>query len=259
MNNGTTILFDGNSLQTDNIITNDIDHFSGPNKNAPIYAVGHGNRSAIPWVGWPSKTITITGTLLSDSIADMDALIDTFKGYFIGKDKFLDIGYNGSTRRYTCTPEQPVITRPGGLTYATFSIVFDCTVPFGQNTSPTTALSQTGRTLGIYADSHTFVGNAPFQYVIATFTYTAITGGTNKTVTFGNNANSQGISITRNWAANDTLQIDTFNKLVTVNGAVVPFTGAFPEFPPGGQAMGYSDGLTTRTFNVNIVYYPAWL
>lgn len=261
MNNGTSLAYDGFNLQTDSIITNDIDHYSGPTKNDVAYGIAHANYSAIPFVNYPGKQIIIKGTLNANSIIDMDNLIDTFKGYFTSKDKYLDIGHGGGIRRYVCTPETPIVTRPGGLTNVTFILTFNCTLPFGRNTIPTVAVDATGRTLGIYADGHNFLGNAPYQYVVATFTYTAVSGGTAKTVSFGNNANGQQISVTRDWASGDVLQISTdpLNRFVTINGSTYDFAGGWPEFQPSGQAMGYSDNLTTRTFNENVVYYPMWL
>lgn len=259
MQQGTAISFDGNSLQTANIITGDIDHHGGPTKSMPMYAVAHGNRSAIPWVGYPAKQITITGTLKSDSVADMDALIDTFKGYFTGVNANLDIGYNGGTRRYIATAQSPDVKRPGGLTHATFTVVFDCTYPFGQDINPTTAFNVSSRTLGIYADAITLNGSAPYQYCLITITYGTITGGTAASVVIGNNANNQQITITRNWATNDVLQIDVLNKTVSVNGTQVDYTGAFPEFPKGANYLGYTDTLTTRSFTELVTYYARWL
>lgn len=256
---GTTITYDGNNLQTTNIITQDIDHHSNPTKNAQGYSVSHSNYSAIPFVNYPSKSITISGSLESDTIPNMDTLEDTFKGYFIGKDKFLDIGYGGGTRRYTATAINVQVTRPGNLNYGTFSVTFFCIFPFGRNTSATTALNVAGRTSAVYADSYSFIGTAPVQWPIITVTFTALTGGTNKTVTIGNNASGQSIAVTRTWSVNDALQIDVGARTVTVNGTLVDFTGAFPEFPPGNQVIGYSDGLTTRTFTINVVYYPSYL
>jgi hypothetical protein len=256
---GTSISFDSHSLQTSSIIPQGIDHFSGPTKKMSMYGIAHANYSAIPFLNYPSKTIVVSGRLDADSITGLDALIDTFKSYFTGKDKNLDIGYNGSTRRYICTPESPQIDRPGGLAWANFSVTFDCTYPFGRDTSTSSLLSASSRTGAIYNDTITVSGTAPFQYPLITITYTSITGGSNVSVVVGNNANGQTLTITRTWATNDVLVIDVLNKTATVNSSLVDFTGAFPEFPPGTQSMSYSDGFTARSFDISITYYPMWL
>jgi len=258
MNNGTPVSFDGNSLQTDKIITNDIDHFSGPTKNMPMYGIGHANYSAIPFQSWTSKVITLRGTLRGDSIADLDQLIDTFKTYFINKDRNLDIGYNNGTRRYICTPETAQITRPGGLVVASFIQAFDCTYPFGQDITTSTVLDETGRTLAIYADSVIFGGSAPFQQPVFVITLNSVTDGTNAAINISNNANGQQLTITRTWTAGDVIEISSQSRTVNVNGSQVDFTGAFPEFPPGLQYIGYSDGFSARNFDINVSHYPLW-
>lgn len=256
---GTSCSFDSNSLQTSGIITQGIDHFSGPTKKQPIYGISHANYSAIPYISYPSKTVVVTGLLKADSITDMDALIDTFNGYFVGKDKNLDIGHNGGTRRYICTPETPIIDRPGGLNWSTFTLTFDCTNPFGRDTSTTSLLSATSRTSSLYQDNITVGGNAPSQYPLITITYSSVTGGSGASVLVGNNGTGQQLTITRDWVTNDVLVIDVLARLITVNGSVVDFSGGFPEFAKGSQYLGYSDTFTARTFDIDVTYYPMWL
>lgn len=257
--NGTAISFNNNSLQTATILTDTIDHESLPTKNAQVYNLGHANKSVIPYISYPSKQITISGTIFADDIPSLDNALDMFRGYFIGTARNLDIGYGTGTRRYIATANQVSITRPGGLTHATFSIVFIATNPFGQDIVTTNALSASARTLASYADILSFNGSAPVQQPVITLTYTAITGGTSKTVTIGNNSNGQQISVIRTFITGDILTIDTINKQVTYNGISIDYAGAFPEFATGTQSLAYSDSLTTRTFNISVVYYPQWL
>lgn len=254
----TSISYNGNSLQTSSIITSDID-LSGMTKDLKMYALSHADASSIPYYGYPSQTIKVSGTLIASSVTGLDALLDTFKGYLVGQDKNLDIDWNGSTRRFTATPQFPKITRPNNLGYAKFQIDFVCTNPFGQDTSSTTALTATSRTLGSYSDVYTFLGTAEYQVPVITITYTAVSGATNQYVQFGNANTGQSIVITRTWANSDVLVIDCAQKTVTVNGTSVNFTGAFPEFPPGSQTMQYNDGFTTRTFNITVTYTTRYL
>lgn len=259
------ISFDSNNLQTYSpatvvgILTNGIEHTNLPAKDAALYPLANANQSVIPYVGYPSKAITITGVIVGSTQANLDSRIDSFKAYFLGKDKNLDIEYNGTTRRYCATVNTISVQRQQKALYATFAIEFICTLPFGKNTSATTALSATGRTLSGYTDPYTFLGSAPFQLPVITITFTAITGGA-AFVTFGNNGNGQGITITdQTWAAADVLEIDVVNRTVKKNGVEIDFLGAFPEFAPGAQNFAYSDGFTTRTFNISVTYYQMWL
>lgn len=255
---GQSISFDANSLQTATIITETIDHESIATKSAQLYVLGHANASVIPFVSYGSKQITISGMILANDIPSLDSALDNFRSYFVGTARNLDIGYAGGTRRYTATLSQSTINRPGGLLYATFQLVFIATNPFGVDIVTTTALSVSGRTGASYSDILTFNGSAPVQQALITFTYTAITGGTSKTVTIGNNSNGQQISVTRTFSTNDVLTVDVVKRLVTYNGVSIDYTGAFPEFVAGTGTLAYSDSFTSRTFNESVTYYAQW-
>ncbi len=254
------ITFNGVNLQTVNIITQEIDHASQPTKSISPKMLAHSNRSVVPYLFHPSKAISVTGILIDTSIATLDSRLDIFRGYFTGQDQNLDIEYNGSTRRYICTPTNVMAKRPHGLTHAEFEISFFCTVPFGLDTTATTLINDTANTSVAYAPTCTFLGTAPVQTPVVTLTYTAMTGNTGlQTVSISNNATGQTISITRTWASTDVIQIDSFNKIITVNGTSVAFVGAFPEFKPGAGGFGYTDNFTTRTFNFNVTAVTSYI
>lgn len=259
------ISFNTNNLQTYlastavGIITNSIEHTNLPAKDAALYGLANTDRSVIPYVGYPSKAISIAGVIAGSTQANLDSRIDSFKAFFNGKDKDLDIEYNGTTRRYVATVNTISVQRRQKSLLATFEIQFVCTLPFGKNTSATTALNQSGRTLSGYTDPYTFLGTAPFQLPVFTITYSAVTGGASY-VQIGNSGNGQSIMITdQTWVAADVLEIDVANRTVKKNGVEIDFLGAFPEFAPGAQNFSYSDGFTTRTFTELVTYYPMYL
>ncbi len=256
----TNITFNGNDLQTDNIITANIRHYQFPTYDTAVQALAHANKSKMLYAGFPSKIIVVSGKIFDTTVSALDTRLDTFKGYLTGFDKNLDIDYAGTTRRYIASVRNVNINRPFGLTYADFEIEFIALNPFGMETSTTSAKTATARTSDTYTDNYTFLGSAPWQYPIVTIEFTNLTGGTAKTVSFGNNNNGQTINITRNWAVLDTLVIDSAEQLVTVNDIEVDFTGAFPEFESGvSSAMYYGDNLTTREFNYDVDYYKRYL
>lgn len=254
------LTFDTNSLQTysavtrTGIVTNSIDHNNIPDKDVALLGLANTNASVIPQVGYPSKKITIAGSIIGSSQSDLDSRIDTFKSYFNGKNKNLDITYNGTTRRYIATATAVSIKRSNKALYADFTVEFVCPKPFGCATAATTAVNQSGRTLSAYNDTHTFLGTAPYQLPVITITYAAVAGGA-AAVSFGNTANGQGIMVTdQTWVAGDVLQIDCVNKTVKRNGTEIDFLGAFPEFAPGLQGFTYSDGFTSRTLTELVTY-----
>lgn len=256
--------FGGNSLQTfdgnHGIFVQSIEHAGKSAKRAEMYALSHANASIIPFVEYPNKPIQVTGEIVGTTIADCDALIDQFNSYLLTQGGNLDIGYNGGTRRYIATATNIDVQRPNNLNYATFSVTFTCTQPFGQDTSSTTILSATSRTAANYNDTYTFLGTAPYQQPVITITLTAVSASGSQYLSFGNGATGQAITLSRStWANGDVVVIDTTQKTVTVNGANAVFTGAFPEFAPGTGTLQYYDSFTSRTFNITVAYTVRYL
>ena len=255
----TNITFNSNDLQTASIITSDVIHESSPSQEVAFLGIANANKSVLPFLNFPSRSIRAVGSLRASSIANLDALIDTFKGYFNGKDKNLDIDYDGGTRRYIATASKIDVNRPRGLAFATFDITFTCTEPFGRDTATTSALSVNARTSSSYTDSLTINGTAPYMLPVITIVYNTVTGGDNY-VSVSHTQTGQGINIVdQTFVDDDVLVIDCLNKKVTVNDVEVNFIGAFPELPSGSQDIAYSDGFTTRNFDIDIDYYPLYL
>jgi hypothetical protein len=263
------VSFAGNSLQTYNrttgigIITDNIDMDSLADKALSLFALANANSSVITAENYPQKIIPITGTVVHTSSQNLDALLDTFRSYFLTRNANLDITYNGVTRRFTATASGVTITRSENKKYARFSIQLVCTVPFGADTANTTALTATARTGNYYADVHTFLGTAPYQLPVITVTLTAVSASGVQQMAFSNNDTGQGIIINRSgWTAGDVVVIDCSdptNQTVTVNGVATDFTGAFPVFTPGSHTMVYSDTFTSRTMNESVVYKARYL
>lgn len=263
------ITYNSNSLQTfspatnTGIITDDIDLDSLADRDLSVFQLAHANASSIPFGNWTGRTIPVTGTIVAATSLALDTLLDTFRGYFTGKDKNLDIDYKGVTRRYIATVNGLSIKRSKNKRMATFSINFLCTIPFGVDTSDTTALNATGRTAAVYSDVHTFVGTAPNQLPVITITLTAVSATGSQQLFFSNNDTGQGIVITRSgWTAGDVIVIDCSdptNQKVTLNGSPIDFTGAFPEFSPGSHTMTYADSFTSRTMSESVVYKARYM
>lgn len=255
----TNITFDSNDLQTANILSQAIDHYNAPNKEAPVFALPYSNRSSIPYTNYPSRKIVLSGQLVSDTIANLDALIDTFKGYFNTEEGNLDIDYNGGTRRFIATVTNIAVGRPKGLTYADFSVEFTCPEPFGVDTSNTTITNTTGHTSASLTLTPTIGGTAPQQLPVITITLNAFTGDGDY-VQVSNDLNGQSILLYNlGLAEDDVIVIDCVNRSVTVNGTEVDYFGTFLEIELGSASITYADGFDTRDVDINIVYKKRWL
>lgn len=257
--------YDSNSLQTYSptthvgIITEEPSFSDIPTKDMPMFALANSNRSVLTNIDYPTKAITLVGSIVGSSIADLDSRVDSFKAFFRGKDKNLDINYNGATRRFIATANAISVVRKGKQLFARFTVQLVCTEPFGMDTSDTTALNATGRTSDSYADLYTFLGTAPYQLPVITIEINSVTGG-DTYLSFANANTGQSVNITGvTFQAGDVLVIDCYERTVTLNGEPQDYTGAIPEFEPGNASFNYVDGFTTRNFDINIVYKKLYL
>lgn len=241
------------------INTNQIDHTDMPAQVAELFAKADADGSSIPDINYPSKKITIGGTIHGSTQADLDSRIDSFKGYFNGKDKNLDIDYGSSTRRYIATKNAISIQRQQKALYASFQVEFVCTNPFGLDTSATNITNQTNYTSATLTMTPTIGGSAPHQLPVFTITIDALTG-TGDYIQISNDSNGQDMLLYGlGLAAADVIVIDCANRLVTVNGDLVDYNGVFLELEPGANSITYTDGFTTRTVDIVAEYYKRWL
>lgn len=262
------VTFDSNNLQTYSqatkvgILTNDFKISDLPAKVVAMFALANANRSVIPNVNYPSRQVTLSGVIKGSSQSDLDSRIDVFMAYLRKKDGNLDIEKGGATRRFVATLNALSMEQKGSNLIAKWTAGFVCSQPFGSDIVDTTALSATGRTASSYNDAYTFLGTAPFQLPIITITINSVTGGGGY-LSFGNSANGQSVNITGvTFQAGDVLVInpaDENGELVKLNGDPVDYTGAVPEFEPGATTFNYSDGFTTRNFNISITYKKLYL
>jgi hypothetical protein len=260
------LTFNSNSLQTfDNtantgILTNVIEHTNLPEKIAILYAKADADGSNIPAINYPSKKVNIAGMIKGSTQADLDSRIDTFKGYFNGKDKNLDITYGASTRRYIATANTISVIRQDKALFATFAIEFICTNPFGLDTTTTDLwTAKTGFTSATFTETPTVAGNAPYQLPVITITVNSFTGDGDYVQISNDNNGQEMIIYGQSIEAGDVIIIDAVERTVTIDGVEVDFYGTFLELEPGANSITYTDGFTTRNVDVAGVYTKRWL
>jgi phage-related protein len=260
------ISYNSNDLQTYDpttrlgIITNVIEHTNLPDKVASLYALADTNGSTIPTVNYPTRKVTIGGSIKGSSQSDLDSRLDTFKGYFGGKDKNLDIAYGSSTRRYVATANGISIIRKQKALYATFQVDFICTNPFGLDTSTTNLwAAKTGFTSATFTETPTIGGTAPYQLPLITITINSLTGAGDYVQISNDNNNQEMLIYGLALTASDVIIIDCAARTVTLNGTEVNYYGTFLELEPGANSITYTDGFTTRNVDVSAVYTKRWL
>lgn len=260
------LTFNSNDLQTYSpttdvgIITNVIDHTDGPDMLMGLYALADADGSSIPAINYPSKPVALAGAIKGSSQADLDNRIDTFKGYFTGKDKNLDIAYGSGTRRYIATAGVPKIQRKPRSFIAIFQVPITCTNPFGLDTSATDLwATKNNFTSATFTETPTVGGNAPFQLPVFTITIDAITGAGDYVMISNDNNNQEILIYGQGLTAGDVLVIDCVERTVTLNGEEIDYNGTFLELEPGANSITYTDGFTTRTVDVAASYTKRWL
>lgn len=254
----TAISYNGVSLQTDNIFTADIDH-SFPRINLQKHEIANANRSKFDTPDYPDRTITIQGSFNADTISLADTLEDTLRGVFVGENKYLDIEYAGSTRRYIATPAVVDIRRPGGLMYGTFAVQFDCPVPFGRDTNLTTLADINAHTASTLSIPVTIGGSADEQYPIISVLIASGSGMTPGTISIGNGLNGQVLDVTRSYTAGEILVVNPFEETVMVGSNEVPFEGSIPLFNKDSGSVTYADTFVSRSVDIDITQYRYWM
>lgn len=259
-----SVVFNGFTLSTSNIIISDVDDESSPDATVNLLPLAKAPRSTVTSALKQQKTVTVKGTIIGSSVTDCTTQIRTYKGFLVGKENVLTVNDGITTKNYVCTVNKNVISRPNNLTWAKFETTLICSQPYAYDTSATTVLNGTSRTLASYSDAITVGGNAEWQTPIITITLTAVTGATNQTITIGNALIGQACAVTRTWANGDVLVIDSssITAPVTVNGTQVIFTGGLPTFNPSnlvsGQTITYNDTFATRTMTELVQNVNRW-
>lgn len=257
------ITYDGYDLQSFDhlsrvgIIINSIKHTNNPDLKIDIYPIASSDGSSIVNTTYPSKTVLIGGAIIGSSQSDLDDRIDSFKAYFNGKDKNLDIVYSTVTRRYLATANTISIERDQISLYATFEIEFICSEPFGTELVTTSIIDITNHTDSVYNVTPTIGGSAPYQLPVFIIHVNSMTGDGN--IQVSNDINSQQIVIDGGLISDsDTIEINCITKSVKVNSVDIDYSGTFLELEPGLNSITYTDDLTTRDINIEAYYYKRY-
>ena len=170
---------------------------------------------------------------------------------------------NGTNRSYTATYSNTVLNNAQSNTdspaggYADLTLVFELSDSYGYDQFFTPMINQSNLNSSPNTWNWNFGGSADQQVPFLQFYFTGGALGAG-TVVIGNQNSGQAVSITRTWAVGDTLQINSQNNTVQVNGVDVAFTGAIPTFGTGLQTITYSDNFVSRTYQFYSYVYNRW-
>lgn len=244
-----------------------VNSYTPPKRHLSISDIARSNRSKHNSGFYNQRQITVRVSISRPTRQLLEVSIDSLMAMLQGINKILVVPRGLSTEQFYCTLTDSVVdTNTAGGSHIEIDLVFECSDRFGYSQVPVVLLNiPTAFTSSYRSDRIQFTdGSAPTQVPVTTITFSAVSGGTSKTVRIGNGQSGQEVAITRTWAAGDKIEIDSFNKTVKVNNVEVAFTGAIPEWKNGvANPFGYwyySDNFTTsRSFTGSVVYYPRYL
>lgn len=229
-----------------------------PRRKLTVFDIARVDKAKTTSAFYRDKSILVRISITRRTRALLEQSIDALMKILQGREKELILQQSGSSRKYICTLGDTVVEEDGGA-YIEMDLLFTCSDQFGYDVNLSTLLSTGGFTTTPRHFALTFGGSAEAQNPIILATLTLVTGGTTASITIGNPETSRSITIFRNWSAGDSLEIDTLNKTVRVNGGDVSYSGSFPTWKPGIRYISYADTFTTRSIGILVTYRAAYI
>lgn len=228
-------------------------------RSLSMLQIARTNKGKLTGAYYTDRTIAIRVCIQRDTRDLAEVSYDALMAILQGNEKQLIIPQSGGLRLYIATYQDTVFSTRGG-SYMEFNLLFSCSDKFGYDVNQTELLNISGIITSTRTDPLTIDGSAPLQAPYIRIVLTAVSSTGSKTMTVGNSANGQAVSITRsNWTAGDIIEIGPTaagaNSTVKVNGTEVAFSGAIPQFPRGAVTWIYTDGFASRTFAAIIRYF----
>lgn len=253
----TQVYFAGNDLESI-IGASLIDHnFNNlPNRQLNIYKLARANKSILTSAEYSNKEVTVRFHLKGCDRGETETVMEELKSFLrsinqplIVRQAEKDITYNDATLNE--------INFEWFSNKILLTLVFTVADPIGYE-DDNTALLNTTITTSTSSNPIENTGSFDAEPIV-NLTITTVTGATDQSLSIKNEETGQGITLTRTWSNGDTVEIDSLNKLVTINGTNSDFSGQFPVFPPGSGSLGYTDTFTTRSVDLSAEYQKHYI
>jgi hypothetical protein len=220
-----------------------------PTRRLSLNEIARSDRSVLTNAEYTQKVIRVFMDICNGTRAQTELAYGRVKQAVQGLEGLLVVPQYGlDAVGYTCTLNATGERWEGNKAYITLEFVAGN--PFGIDQDVTNYVTSTALTTATATYTPVVTGTAIDQLPIYTINYSALTGGTAKTVTI-KTSNARTMNITRDWTASDVLVINCVSQKVTVNQSLVDYTGRFPVVSDG-QTIDYEDDLTTRTATIAV-------
>jgi len=261
--------YDGVSLQTNNIITQEFEHESIDSKTLDIQRLASRDGGKLLAATFSPKIIRLRGQIRDTSQGGLEDRIDDFKQLLNRQGKHLDIEFGSGTgkqsrRRYTSDLSRiTLLRRHWHVTFADWEAEFVVNRnPFGKELDTSTTECDSIESVATAVCYYTPTGTyPPLPLIIITFVECAGIDG----VVVRNLATGDWIEVnSANEFANGTvIRIDCNNYTVTLNDVAWDYSGFFPQFVVDkSNTLRISvkgDGALHYKMNVRLIYYPFYL
>lgn len=229
-----------------------------PNRQLATYKLARADKSVTTSAEFASKSVVISGNLKGDNgdKNDAESKWQVVKSYLNQREQPLVVTQYGQDIQYTATVSRITDKFTGG--YLEWEIEFFCSDPIGYELTESTFINSTTVTTNTY-NTNVAVGGSHYAQPTITAAINSGTGLTSQTITIKNAETGLGITITRTWAAGETLEVNCTDKVVRVNGSLVDYSGGFPTFYPGSRTIAYIDTFTTRSVSLAGTYIKRYV
>lgn len=200
---------------------------------------------------YASKKILVEGLITSDSREGYIEARDSLMAYTEPANKTLQVIIDNLPLEYTATVSNAIFKDSTGG-YGGFSIEFIATDPFGYDRDAITILDGESVTdTGVVTLDETIGGSykTPIDLTLQVISVTDGSGYIDLSNALGEN-----IRVTRDWAVDDTLVINSKTKTCTVNGLNVDYSGVFFNLGVGDTTISYDDSFTARSVTITATY-----
>lgn len=230
--------------------------FDSPLLDIISYELARSDNAVAVYRKYKSRNFSLRGEVKGSTEAQLEAAIDQLKLALVRQSGDLAFDWAGSTRYATAEcPNVAIIRGPQDITRCGWSAPFFMAVPF---TSDKVTRDFFTAVTGWTAGSLTIAVNNIGTYLASPYITLTLTGispnVSDVSITIGNPATNESITITDEFANGDVITIDTINKQIFRGTELLAGKGNFPEWLPGVGLLSYSDTATTRTLSIAGTY-----
>lgn len=241
-----SVKFDGTEILNTTYIPRFVQHESAPDRELLTVPLSGDDGEIIVHSFYRKKRIQLSGILTAATESALETAIDSFKELFARTNKYLDISWAGSTRRYVASCSQHNFNRDHfHLLFVPWSAEFVVVSGVGQDTASTLVevVTQSAAASPLTFSGLSFGGSAnpkPHNLVVGTTSNL----GDVKGIAVENTATGEKIVATNssiNWLSTEAFFIDCENKRVRFGSYAAPvdtkFYGVFPTFVVGQNEL----------------------